>query len=110
MVIGEYPSRLPHLTATRILGHASAWALDGDWTVRTRGSMVPRGWGARMPRRSCPRLSVDWLRVEHGTEGGPALLSPQVPPAANEGMDRSTCRAASDNPHRTGQNRTRASP
>ena len=45
MVIGEYPSPLPHLTCDQDPRHASAWALDGDWTVWTRGSIVPRGLG-----------------------------------------------------------------
>jgi hypothetical protein len=88
-----------------------AWALDGDWTVWTCGSIVPRGLGGGSDAEAVmSRLSVDCLRVENGTEASPRLRSAQCLPAANEGMDRSTCRAASDNPHRTGQDRTRASP
>jgi hypothetical protein len=90
---------------------APAWALDGDGTVWTRGSTVPRGLGGDpMPEAvMSPADRSDWL-VDNGTEASPRLRSAQCLPAANEGMDRSTCRAASDKPHRTGQDRTPASP
>src|SRR4029453_12446995 len=96
---------------------------SGPWTWPRRGRLTAMGpsgpqvrpslgaWvGTPMPEGVMSPVDRSDLLVDNETEARPTLRSPRCLPAANEGMDRSTCRAASDTPHRTGKDRTRASP